>query len=152
MKKTLESSMESKEINQSILKEINPEYSSEELMLKAIWWQELTHWKRPCCWERLKAEGEDGDRGWDGWMASPIQWTWTWANSRRWWGTGKSGVLGPWSPEKSNMTWWLNNSKQICLANIHCILKAPESISKWGGRWGGGMLKLESTGQPSQEF
>ena len=45
------------------------------------------------CWERLKAEGEEGDRGWDGWMASPTQWTWTWANSRRWWGTGETGVL-----------------------------------------------------------
>ena len=33
------------------------------------------------------------DRGWDGWMASPTQWTWVWANSRRWWWTGKPGVL-----------------------------------------------------------
>ena len=46
-------------------------------------WCELTHWKRPWCWERLKAGGEVGDRGWDGWMASPI-WTWVWASSRRW--------------------------------------------------------------------
>ena len=41
------------------------------------------HWKRPWCWERLRAGGEEGDRGWDGWMASPTQWTWVWANSRR---------------------------------------------------------------------
>ena len=41
--------------------------------------------------ERLKTE-EEGDRGWDGWMASLIQWTWTWANSGRWWGTRKPGV------------------------------------------------------------
>ena len=59
----------------------------------ATWWEQLTHWKRYWCWERMKAEGEEGDRGWDGWMASPIQWTWTWANSGRWWGTGKPGVL-----------------------------------------------------------
>ena len=39
------------------------------------------------CWERLRAEGEQNDRGWDGLMTSPIQWAWTWANSRRWWGT-----------------------------------------------------------------
>ena len=39
--------------------------------------------KRPWCWERLKARGEGDDRGWDGWMASPIQWTWVWANSGR---------------------------------------------------------------------
>ena len=50
------------------------------------------HWKRPWCWERLKVEGEEGDRGWDGWMASPTQWTWVWANSRRWWRTEKTGM------------------------------------------------------------
>ena len=38
--------------------------------------KEPTHWKRPWCWERLKAGGEGGDRGWEGWMASPTQWTW----------------------------------------------------------------------------
>ena len=43
-------------------------------------------------WERLRAEGEEGIRRWDGWMASSIQWTWTWANSGRW-GTRKPGVL-----------------------------------------------------------
>ena len=48
--------------------------------------------KRTWCWERLKA-GEVGNRGWDGWMASPMQWMWTWANSGRQWGTGKPGVL-----------------------------------------------------------
>ena len=59
----------------------------------ATWCQEPIHWKRPWCWERLTARGEGGDRGWDGWMASPTQWTWVWANSRRWWRTGKPGVL-----------------------------------------------------------
>ena len=52
-----------------------------------------THWKRPWCWERLKAGGEEGDWGWDSWMASPIQWTWTWGNFRRWWETGRPGLL-----------------------------------------------------------
>ena len=59
----------------------------------ATWCQELTHWKRPWCWERLRAGGEGDDRGWDGWMASPTQWTWFWASSGSWWRTGKSGVL-----------------------------------------------------------
>ena len=73
--------------NQSILKEINPKYSLEDWCWSwssktlATWCKEATHWKRPWRWERLKTEG--GDRGWDGWMASPIQWTWVWANSRR---------------------------------------------------------------------
>ena len=47
--------------------------------------QELTQWKRPWCWERLRAGGEGGDRGWDGWMASSTQWAWVWADSRRQW-------------------------------------------------------------------
>ena len=40
-----------------------------------------------------KGRGEEGIRGWDGWMASPMQWTRTWANFRRQWGTGRSAVL-----------------------------------------------------------
>ena len=55
--------------------------------------EELTHWKRPWCWERLKAGGEVDDREWDGWMASPTQWTWVWVNSRSWWWTGRPGML-----------------------------------------------------------
>ena len=57
------------------------------------WCEELTHWKRPWCWEKLKARGEGGTRGWDVWMASLTQWTWVWANSGRWWRTGKPGML-----------------------------------------------------------
>ena len=85
--------------NQSILKEISPGCSLEGLMLKlnsstlATWYEELTHLKRPWCWERLRAGGEGDDRGWDGWMASPIRWTWVWVNSGSWWWTGRPGVL-----------------------------------------------------------
>ena len=57
------------------------------------WCKELTLLKRPWCWERLKARGEGDDRGWDGWMASPTQWTWVWVNSGSWWWTGRPGVL-----------------------------------------------------------
>ena len=53
----------------------------------------LTHWKRPWCWEGLKAGGERNNRGWDGWMASPTWWTCVWISSRSWWWTGKPGVL-----------------------------------------------------------
>ena len=85
--------------NQSILKEISPGCSLEGLMLKlnsstlATWYEELTHLKRPWCWERLRAGGEWDDRGWDGWMASPTRWTWVWVNSGSWWWTGRPGVL-----------------------------------------------------------
>ena len=59
----------------------------------ATWCEELTHLKRPWCWERLKAGGEGGDRGWDCWMASLTQWTWVWVNSGSWWWTGRPGML-----------------------------------------------------------
>ena len=55
--------------------------------------EELTHWKRLWCWERLGAGGEGDDRGWDGWMTSPTRWTWVWVNSGSWWWTGRPGML-----------------------------------------------------------
>ena len=82
--------------NQSILKEVSPEYSLEGLKLKsqylATWYKELTHLKRPWCWERFRA-GEGDDRGWDSWMALPTQCTWVWINSGSWWWTARPGVL-----------------------------------------------------------
>ena len=84
--------------NQSILKEISPGCSLNGLMLKlnanvlTTWCEELTHWKTPWCWERLKVGGER-DRGWDDWMASWTQWTWVWVNSGSWWWTGRAGIL-----------------------------------------------------------
>ena len=85
--------------NQSILKEISPGCSLEGLMLKlklntlATWCEELTHLKRPWCWERLRAGGEGDDRRWDGWMVSPTQRTWVCVNSGSWWWTGRPGML-----------------------------------------------------------
>ena len=100
--------------NQSILKEVSPEYSLEGLMLKlklqylATWCEELTHLKRPWCWERLRAGGEGDNRGWDGWMASPTQWTWVWVNSRSWWWTGRTGMLQSQGRKESDTTERLN--------------------------------------------
>ena len=48
-----------------------------------LWQPDAKNWKRPWCWERLRAGGKGDDRGWDGWMASPTQWTWVCANSSR---------------------------------------------------------------------
>ena len=85
--------------NQSILKEISPEYSLEGLMLK-LKFQSFGHlmWRtdsleKTLMLGKMKAEGEGDDRGWDGWIASPTQWTWVWVNSRSWWWTGRPGVL-----------------------------------------------------------
>ena len=86
--------------NQSILKEIlvlnihwKDWYWSWNSNTLATWCKEPTHWKRPWCWERLRAGGGGEDRRWDGWMASLTWWTWAWVNSRSWWWTGRSGVL-----------------------------------------------------------
>ena len=59
----------------------------------ATWWEELTHWKTPWLWVRLKVGGEGDNRGWDGWMVSPSRWTWVWASSGSWWWIGKPGIV-----------------------------------------------------------
>ena len=104
--------------NQSILKEINPEYSLERLMLKlklqtlATWWEELTHLKRPWCWERLKVREEGDDRGWDGWMVSLTRWTRVWVNSWSWWWTWRPGMLQFMGSQRARhdrvteLNWW----------------------------------------------
>ena len=58
-----------------------------------IWCEDLTQWKRPWCWEKLKAKGERDHKGWTGWMASLTRWTWVWASSGSWWWTRRPGVL-----------------------------------------------------------
>ena len=59
----------------------------------ATWFEELTHLKRPWCWERFKARGGGDDRGWDGWIASLTQWTQVWVSSGSWWWKGRPGML-----------------------------------------------------------
>ena len=66
--------------------------------------EEPTHWKRPWCWERWKAKGEGEGRGWDGWVASPTQWTWLGTNSRKQWWTGGLGVLQSVASQELDMT------------------------------------------------
>ena len=85
--------------NQSILKEISLNVHwktwcwSWNSYTLATWCKELTHWKRPWCWERLKVGGEGDNWGLDGWMASLTRWTWVCASSGSWWWTGKPGML-----------------------------------------------------------
>ena len=113
--------------NQSILKEISPDYSVEGLMLKLNLQnfghlsEELTHLKRPWCRERLKARGEGDDRGQDGWMASLTQWTWVWVSSGSWWWTQKPGVLQSMALQRTGHNWvkelnWMTKtSPDMCL-------------------------------------
>ena len=107
LEKTFKSPLDSKEIkpvqpkgNQSWAFIGRTDVEAETPNTLATWCEELTHLKRPWCWERLKAEGEGDDRGWDGWMASLTQRTWVWVNSRSWWWTGKPGILQSMGPQR----------------------------------------------------
>ena len=84
----------------------------------ATWCKELTHWKRP--W--WKAGGEGDDRGWDGWMASSTQRTRVWANSWRWWRTGKqpmgSGILQSVGWQRVGHDWVAEQQNKL----ISCLL------------------------------
>ena len=97
--------------NQSILKEISPEYSLEELMLKLklqyfghLMWR-ADSLKRPWFWERVRAGGEGDNRGWDGWMASLSLWTWVWVNPRSWLLTGKPDMLQSMRSQRVRHDW-----------------------------------------------
>ena len=117
LEKNLESPLDCKEI-QSVLnvhwKNWCWSWNSKTL---ATWCKELTHLKRPWCWERLKAGGEGDDRRWDGWMASPAQRTWVWALGV---GDGQGGLVccSPWGHKELGMNEqlnWLTENSVICL-------------------------------------
>ena len=119
--------------SQSILKEISPEYSLEGLMFwswnsntLATWCGELTHWKRPRSWIRLKVGGERDNRGLDGWMVLLTQWIWVWVNSESWWWTGRPGMLWFMGSQRVGHNWAteLNWSK-----NIRCLLHGDTKIN-----------------------
>ena len=81
--------------------------------------EELTHWKIPCCWEELGAGGEGDDRRWDGWVASPTQWTWVWVDSGSWWWTGRPGVLRfMGSQSQKQLNYWTELNWKRCRPNI----------------------------------
>ena len=72
-----------------------------------VMWCEKLKW----CWERLRAEGEEGVRGWDSWMASLMQWTWTWASLQDM--VRENACCSPWCCKELVMAGWLN-SNSIC--------------------------------------
>ena len=111
--------------NQSILKEISPKYSLEGLILKlklqyfGHLTQRTDHWKRPWCWERLKAGVDVDDRRWHGWIASLTWWTWDWASSRNCWWTRKPRVLHIMGSQTVRQDWMRFSGG---LHNIHFYL------------------------------
>ena len=92
----------------------------------ATWCKELTHLKRPWCWERLRAGGEGDDRRWDGWMASVTQWIWVWMDSGSWW-TGRPGVLRFMGSQRvghdwaTELNWYSKHHCDMCVCV--CVLK-----------------------------
>ena len=104
----------------------------------ATWCEELTPWKRPWCWERLKAGGEGDDRGWGGWMTSLTSWTWVLASSRSWWRTGKPGVLGS---QRVGHNWATElNWTELVIADGICWRCRRRSFFLLGGDWRRNML------------
>ena len=102
------------------------------------WCEELTHLKRPWCWERLRAGGEGDNRGWDGWMASLTRWTWVWASSQSWRWTGKPGVLQSIGSQRVGHDWvielnWKGNSIPQHPAPGHhqCLSESTRSCSRY---------------------
>ena len=139
--------------NQSILKEINPEYWWEGLNAEAeapiLWPPDAMSWltgKDQWCWERLKVGEEGGDRGWDSRMASLTQWTWVWAGSGRWWRTGKPGMLQSMGSQKvrhdlATEQQQFKSGKEATSGWLNCSLEIPASrhlalaIPKISGLW-----------------
>ena len=118
LKKTQES-WTARRSSQSILKEINPEYSLEGLMLKLklqyfghLMWR-ADSLEKSWCWERFRAGGESGNREWDDWMASLTQRTWVWANSGKLWRTGKPGVLQSMGLQRVSHDWVTEQQIQL---------------------------------------
>ena len=102
--------------------------------------EELTHWKRPWCWEILKAGGEGNDRGWDGWMALLTWWTWMWASSGSWWWTGKPGVLRSMGSQKVGHNWVTKlNWTEFNNLNLHARGVVMGGCV-WVGVWVGGCV------------
>ena len=118
----------------------SPEYSLEGVMLKlklqylATLCEDLTHWKRPWCWERLMTGGEGDDREWDGWMASPTRWTWVSARSGSWWWTGRPGMLQSMGLQRTRHNWvtelnWTETKYQF--PDPTCLFLARTTHDTW---------------------
>ena len=139
LEKTLESSLYGRSSNQSMLKEISPDYSLEGLMLKlklptlATWCEELTHWKDPTAGKDWRQE-DKGTTEDESWLASLTGWTWVWASSGSCWWTGNLACCSTWGHKELDMTEWLNWTElkdlMYNMVTIYFIvnLKSPEAV------------------------
>ena len=130
-------------------KEISPEYSLEELMLKLkiqyfghLMWRTDSLEKTQML-GKMKAGGEGDNRGWDGWMASPMRWAWVWVGSRSWWWTGKPGVLQSMWSKRVRHDW----VSELNLRRYLCYLKVDLDCVIWKRTWTGCKYILQTLEQ-----
>ena len=112
LEKTLESPLDSKEI-----KPVNPKGNQLLMFIgrtgaesedPILWPSDVKSRlirKDPNAGKDWRQEEKGNDRGWDGWMASPTQWTWVWASSGSWWWTGKPGMMQPMGSQRVRHEW-----------------------------------------------
>ena len=141
LEKTLESSLDSKEI-----KPVNPKgnqhwiftgRSDAEAEVPILWLPDAKSWLigKDSCWERLRAGGEEGNRGWDGWQASLTQWSISKPGS--WWLTEKPGVLQSMGSQNwtglsdwTELNWVPTSLGSVCLWSV-CSHHLPPGFSWW---------------------
>ena len=115
LEKTLQSPLDCKDI-----KPVNPKGNQPSIFIERtdakvpiLWPPYAKSWltrKDPDARKDWRQEEKGTTIEWDGWMASPTQWRWVWAGSRRWWRTEKPGMLHPWGCKEMDTTEWLNNN------------------------------------------
>ena len=148
LEKTLESPLECKEIqsvhpkrNKSLIF-IGRTDAEAECPILTTWCEEPAHWKRPWCWERLKAGGEADDRGQDGWMTSSSQWTWVWASSGSWRWTGKPGVLQSMRSQRVGHSWMTELNWSVYTVNSVSLMVRTWHIHNWGSAYTGNPMTV----------
>ena len=151
LEKTLESPLDCKETqlvhpkgNQSWIFIGRTDAEAETPNTLTTWCEELTSWKWPWCWERLRAGGNGEDRGWDGWMAPPTLWTWVWVISGSWWWTGKSAMLQSMGFQRVRHDWanelnWTVYIKYLynrcMMLQMDLSLRNQPRRQQWGKWW-----------------
>ena len=105
--------------------------------------------KKPWCWERLKTGGKGNDRGWDGGMTSPTQWTWVWASSRSWWWTGKPGMLQSMGSQRVRHNWATEQQRNSIIPNQESSITKEKGAGGQGSIHLGGVLELDTFSKSS---
>ena len=88
---------------------------------------------------KIRGRGEENIKGWDGWMLSPMQWTWTWANSGRWWGTGRPSVLPSMGSQRVRHDWATEQQPRLSTSLVGQTVKnlptmRETRICSWVGK------------------